>query len=348
MGFFDFIFSKKKKERQAKEEAERQEQLQQARMQQEKQRSEEEHRKRMADAEERKKRMEQQYSIKPFVFKSTQHHRYQDGAPVGDLQQCVRTLTVEKNVNGCKGYKITPGVGYIVKLFNDDLGRPQMSDKPMKVVSKTAPKVELRGYPLEAMGPFGWMDVDYSDYGLTVYYKNDEVDKCVFHMFDRNVDLEYVRNTKQNNNNPEQESTLNNNHPSVTKEELQNAMKDLETLIKYMINSQTWQTFTLMVDKPNIIKMWKAGCVLASYYEDVFHYGRVKDVDLDFDPSKYADDAQRSNILTELSSSWLSVHAMLVNFRITGYLQDKKFVSPYIDSIGKLNYTLFPKLSSLK
>lgn len=193
MGLFDFLFSKKK-ERKAREEAERQEQLRQARMEQEKRRraAEEERRKRNAEEEERKKRMEQQNSIKPFVFKSTQHQRYQNGTEVGDLQHCVRTLTVEKNVNGCQGYKITPGVGYIVKLFNDELGKPQMSDKPMKVVSKTASKVELRGYPLQAMGPFGWMDVDYSDYGLTIYYNGEEVEKCVFHMFDRNVDLEYM------------------------------------------------------------------------------------------------------------------------------------------------------------
>lgn len=185
MGLFDFLFSKRK-ERKARKEAARQEQLRQARMEQERHM-------RAAEAEERKKRTVQQNSIKPFVFRSTQHQRYQNGDKVGDLQHCVRTLSVEKNVDGCKGYKITPGVGYIVKLFNDDLGKPQMSDKPMKVVSKTASKVELRGYPLQAMGPFGWIDVDYSDYGLTVYYKGEEVEKCVFHMFDRNIDLEYTQ-----------------------------------------------------------------------------------------------------------------------------------------------------------
>ena len=36
----------------------------------------------------------------------------------------------------------------IVKVFNDDLGKPNMSDKPMKVVRKTDNSVELRGFPI--------------------------------------------------------------------------------------------------------------------------------------------------------------------------------------------------------
>lgn len=130
--------------------------------------------------------------VRPFVFHSTSHQRYQNGSPVMGLQNCERTVSLEKNTNGCKGYRITPGDGYIVKIFNDDLGKPNMSDKPMRVVAKSADKVELRGYPLDAMGPFGWIEVDYSDYGITIYYQNGNVEKCVFHMFDRDVDLEYM------------------------------------------------------------------------------------------------------------------------------------------------------------
>ena len=130
-------------------------------------------------------------TMKPFVFKSDCHQRFENGNEVMGLQQCVRTVSVEKNTNGCRGYKLNPGEGYIVKVFNDDLGKPNMSDKPMRIVSKTADKVELRGFPIEAQTPFGWQEVDYSDYGFTVYYSNGKVAKCVLHMFDRNVDLEY-------------------------------------------------------------------------------------------------------------------------------------------------------------
>lgn len=131
--------------------------------------------------------------ITPFVFHSGHHQRYQNGTPVMGLQACGRTVQLEKNTNGCKGYRIQPGDGYIVKIFNDDLGKPNMSDKPMRVVSQSPDKIELRGYLLDAMGPFGWVEVDYNDYGLTVYLTNGNVEKCVFHMFDRGVDLEYTK-----------------------------------------------------------------------------------------------------------------------------------------------------------
>lgn len=130
-------------------------------------------------------------TMEPFVFKSDCHQRFENGSEVMGLQQCIRTVSVEKNTNGCRGYKLNPGDGYIVKVFNDDLGKPNMSDKPMRIVSKTVDKVELRGFPIEAQTPFGWQEVDYRDYGFTVYYINGKVSKCVLHMFNRNVDLEY-------------------------------------------------------------------------------------------------------------------------------------------------------------
>ncbi|MCR5457164.1 MAG: hypothetical protein K6F14_03715 [Clostridiales bacterium] len=127
----------------------------------------------------------------PFVFKSTCHQRYENLMPVRGLQQCLRTISVEKNINGCSGYLIKPGDGYIVKLFNNDTGQPNMSDKPMRVKSISNDLVVLQGYPLKAMAPFGWMDVDYSEYGLDVHYRNGEIEKCVLHMYERDTFIEY-------------------------------------------------------------------------------------------------------------------------------------------------------------
>ncbi len=138
-------------------------------------------------------------TMEPFVFKSNCHQRFENGSEVMGLQQCIRTVSVEKNTNGCCGYKLNPGDGYIVKVFNDDLGKPNMSDKPMRIVNKTADKVELRGFPIEAQTPFGWQEVDYRDYGFTVYYSNGKVTKCVLHMFDRNIEIEYRKTESEHN-----------------------------------------------------------------------------------------------------------------------------------------------------
>lgn len=142
-------------------------------------------------------------NLLPIVFQSDCHQRYERGRAVMGEQHCCRTIRVERNVNGCPGYRLVPGKGYIVKIINDETGRPNMSDKPMTVVSNTEGKIDLRGFPIEAMSPFGWQEVDYSVYGLTILLKNDAIYKCVLHMFDRNVDIDYMKiSLSQNNEKP--------------------------------------------------------------------------------------------------------------------------------------------------
>lgn len=142
-------------------------------------------------------------SFQPFTFESNCHQRHEFNHPAKGLQQCIRTISVRKNTDGCPGYILEPGVGYIVSICEAQ-GNRIMSDKPMKLIEKTESIAELRGFPIVAKAPWGWQEVDYRDYGLTVYYSNGDVSKCIFHMFDRNVDLEYKKElaaTKQHESN---------------------------------------------------------------------------------------------------------------------------------------------------
>ena len=68
-----------------------------------------------------------------------------------------------------------------------------MTPKPMKIVNQTSDKIVLRGHPVEAMSPFGYIDFNGQDYGLSIFYKNGDVEKCILHMHDRNVDIEYLK-----------------------------------------------------------------------------------------------------------------------------------------------------------
>lgn len=196
MGLFDFLFRLKIKEqeRHRLEEEDHRQRLEQERIAHERERRLEENRRKERERQERlKAEREQAASVQPFTFQSNCHQRYENGSPVQGLQDCLRTVSVVKNTNGCPGYRLQPGIGYIVKIYNDDLGKPNMSDKPMKVVRKTADMLELRGFPIEAQSPFGWQEVDYSDYGFIVYYKNGQIDRCVLHMYDRNIRIEYLK-----------------------------------------------------------------------------------------------------------------------------------------------------------
>ena len=121
-----------------------------------------------------------------FVFKSSDHLRYENGKHVsGPHGGAGRAVKVEPNISG--------GEGLTVTLYNLDGNHPvwqnnvQMAPKQMKIIKETDDKIVLRGYGHDAMG------ASFVDYGLSIYYKNGIVEKCILHMHDRNVDIEYLK-----------------------------------------------------------------------------------------------------------------------------------------------------------
>ncbi len=64
----------------------------------------------------------------------------------------------------------------------------------MRIVDYSDNFVKLRGYGYEQfavdMGADP-SDVSFTDYGLTLKVKNGKVTSCVFHRYDRGVDIEY-------------------------------------------------------------------------------------------------------------------------------------------------------------
>ncbi len=128
---------------------------------------------------------------KILIFRSNEHQRYESGIPVMGLQKCLRTIQIEVNNEGCQGYNIEPGDGYILKIFNDDTQTSLMSAKPMRLHNHTENTIELRGYPLMALSPFGWQPVDYSSYSFVIYVNNGIISKCEMRMLDRDLVIEY-------------------------------------------------------------------------------------------------------------------------------------------------------------
>lgn len=121
-----------------------------------------------------------------FVFKSSDHLRYQNGIHVaGPHGGAGRAIKVEPDIEG--------GEGYTVTIYNLDGIHPlwqnnvQMAPKRMKIIQQSNDKVTLRGFGVDRMG------ASFADYGITIHFKNDEVEKCVLHMYDRHVDIEYFK-----------------------------------------------------------------------------------------------------------------------------------------------------------
>lgn len=119
---FDYFKKKREKEEQRRrreEDEARRQKLENERIAREREKRLEENRKKEA---ERKAKIEQEKGFKPFMFSSDCHQRFESNIPVQGLQECGRTVSVIENTNGCPGYRLDPGVGYIVKIFNEDLG----------------------------------------------------------------------------------------------------------------------------------------------------------------------------------------------------------------------------------
>ncbi|WP_313191414.1 hypothetical protein [Sphingobacterium sp.] len=120
-----------------------------------------------------------------FVFKSSDHLRYENGRHVsGPHNGAARAVKVEPNIHG--------GEGLTVTLYNLNGNHPlwqnniQMAPKQMRIIESNNDRIVLRGYGHDSMG------ASFSDYGLTIHLKNGQVDNCVLHMHDRGVDIKYL------------------------------------------------------------------------------------------------------------------------------------------------------------
>jgi hypothetical protein len=120
-----------------------------------------------------------------FLFKSSDHLRYENGKHVsGPHGGASRAVKIEPNING--------GEGFIVTIYNLDGNHPvwqnnvQMAPKQMKIIEQTKDKIILRGFGYDNIGS------SFTDYGLTIKLNMEEVEKCIIHMYDRNVDIEYL------------------------------------------------------------------------------------------------------------------------------------------------------------
>ena len=120
-----------------------------------------------------------------FEFKSSDHLRYENGVHVSGPHGGARRLVkVEPNINGSSGYSVS--------MYNLDGNHPiwqnniQMAHKQMKVLEETVDKIVLRGYGQDQMGGL------FADYGLTIVFENEKVVKCILHLHDRAVDIEYL------------------------------------------------------------------------------------------------------------------------------------------------------------
>lgn len=289
MGIFDF-FNNKKKENARHE---------QMRLQQEE--------KRCAEERERMEQKQHEESIlSNFNFDSTCHQRYENNQPVRGLQECPRYIKIRKNINGCSGYQLESGDGYILTATNGDTGKPQFAPKPMRVVKFSDTEILLKGYCVSAQTPFGWQDVDLSDYGFSIILDKGSIQKCVLHLYDRNVDLEYQRTS--------QSTAL------FSKDELKSIITILSDISYIFLESDR-----LVGGRNEKMKdrLFSYAGIFGYYYEDEYAYGKVSDITDENIASHYilvkislADSFHRKQVVMELADNWSDVLQVIFNLEL--------------------------------
>lgn len=116
-----------------------------------------------------------------FTFESRSHLRYECGNPRNVQQNCPRTFTIKENSDG----------NYLVAILNGS--NYTMAPKQMKLIAGFENKIILNGYGYDPIAVrMGMKDEgNFAYYGLTIYLKDNKAVRCVLHMYDRAVDIEY-------------------------------------------------------------------------------------------------------------------------------------------------------------
>ena len=120
-----------------------------------------------------------------FRFISSDHLRYENGVHVaGPHGGAGRGIEIFPN------YQLNEG--FIVAIHGIDVNNPfwsnnyQMAPKQMKIIEKASNRIELRGFGKD---PFG---NTFENHGMTIHFKNYEVEQIISHMHAKGVDIKYL------------------------------------------------------------------------------------------------------------------------------------------------------------
>lgn len=129
-------------------------------------------------------------NLSDFKFLSDSHIRYQNSNQVGGNNTgSWRGIRIEDNISNDTNYTVT--------IYSMDGNHPvwgnniQMAPKQMKVIEKDSSKIKLRGYGHDKMGN------SFADYGATLHLKNNNIQKISLHMFDRGVEILYLKASQE-------------------------------------------------------------------------------------------------------------------------------------------------------
>ncbi len=115
----------------------------------------------------------------PLHFTADQISVQDFGGSFGKPEKTRTSLIIEENRDGCPGYKVEAGEGYVVSVVNDASGMVQIGPLPMMIEDISKDCISLQGFQCTKESFYGSTEVDNSYIGLSVFYDNSLPKRCV-------------------------------------------------------------------------------------------------------------------------------------------------------------------------
>ena len=101
------------------------------------------------------------------------------GGPFSKPGKTSTSIIIEENRDGCPGYKVEAGKGYVVSVVNDASGMVQIGPLPMMIEDISKDSISLQGFQCTKESLYGSTEVDNSYIGLSILFDNNSPKKCV-------------------------------------------------------------------------------------------------------------------------------------------------------------------------
>lgn len=126
------------------------------------------------------------FNISEVYFKSSKHIQHHKEKEASETLNEKRAIKVEPNIHGKKGVSVTT---YKLNGFIPFWGnKVELTPKHMDIVVSHPGKSILKGYD-DPSDP----ESKHSNYRLTIYHPNNDIERIVLHKLHKNIDLEYLK-----------------------------------------------------------------------------------------------------------------------------------------------------------
>ena len=128
------------------------------------------------------------FNISDVYFKSPAHIVHKRDDEISEEKQEKRAVKIEPNINGDKGVTVTIfKLGGFVHFWGNKI---EISPKHMDVAELNSSKSILKGYDHDKISD---PDQQHSNYSLSIYHPNNEIEKIILHKNHENTDIEFLR-----------------------------------------------------------------------------------------------------------------------------------------------------------